>query len=326
MNISIPLKLDYDSELINLEKPKHQITIELKNGTHTISSRPIECGMAKHIEGETQKLYATVSFKYDFDEINSQLTIISSKVESPDAVNLKIGHPGYPQITTFEKKESVSSTKKLSDITYKSPLFPGLESIIDEERMEIKNAIIDESNKNGVTVFVKSPFPEMDFDDYQNLSLVYDVNEKTLETFVIDNIYDATKRIFHIESYFKDIVYFAPNQKFANVIGSTHDPKIEGKSWLKLWRNAFNAKSKICASFEYDDFNCTNGSDDGKHLVGGHIILGDKAGKIEVGSDDVYIIPICKAHNNNDKVFMMPIHERRAVRLGGFMQDFDFVV
>lgn len=325
MNITIPLKLEYNSELIKLRKTKHQILIELKNGTNTVSSKPIKCGVAKHIEGESQKLYATVSFKYDFDEVNSQLTIISSKLESPDSVNFRIGHPGYPQITSFIREERVSSPEKLNDITYKSPLFPDLKSIIDQERMKIKNAIIDESNKNGVTVFVKSPFPEMDFEDYQNLSLVYDVNEKTLETFEIDKVYDITKRIFHIESYFKDIVYFAPNQKFANVIGSTHDPKIEGKSWLKLWRNSFNAKSKICSSFEYNNFNCTDGSDNGKHLVGGHIILGDKAGKIELGSDDVYIIPICKAHNNNDNVFMLPIHERRAVRLGGFMQDFDFV-
>ena len=325
MNITIPLKLEYNNELIKLEKPNHQISIELKNGTNTLISEPIECGVACNIEGDTKKLYATVSFKYNFDEVNSQLTIISSEIESDDSINFTIGHPGYPKITSFKSEQKVSSLERLTDITYKSPLFPNLKSIIDRERGEIKNAIIDESNINGITVFVKSPFPEMEFEDYQNLSLVYDVYEKTLETFEVDKVYDVTKRIFHIESYFKDVVYFASNEKFANVIGSTHDPKIEGKSWLKLWRNAFNAKSKICASFEYNNFNCTDGSDNGKHLVGGHIILGDKASQIEVGSDDVYIIPICKAHNNNDKVFMMPIHERRAVRLGGFMQDFDFV-
>ncbi|MEM1001453.1 MAG: hypothetical protein AAGH46_02265 [Bacteroidota bacterium] len=323
MNISIPFKLEYDSNLIRLEKKENQISLELKNGKNTITSDPIECGIAKNIEGETQKLFATISFNYEFDEIKSELRIVSTKLNTPDSINLRIGHPGYPQIISFEKEEGVSLSRKSSDITYNSPLFPNLKPMIDEERMKIINAIIDESNKNGVTVFVKSPFPKMDYEDYQNLSLVYNVNEKTLETFQIDKVYGATERIFHVQSYFKDIVYFAPNQKFANVIGSTHDPKIEGKSWLKLWRNAFNAKSKICASFEYDDFNCTNGSDNGKHLVGGHIILGDKANKIELGSDDVYIIPICKAHNNNDRVYMMPIHERRAVRLGGFMEDFD---
>ncbi|GAA3515499.1 hypothetical protein GCM10022393_31790 [Aquimarina addita] len=321
MNISIPLKLYYDSELISLEKPKHQISIELKNGNNKITSEPIECGVAKNIEGETKKLFATFSFNYDFDEINSKLTIVSSELNTPDSINFRIGHPGYPQITTFKKEESLNSTKKLNDITYKSTLFMGLESIIDKERINIKNAIIDESNKKGVTVFVKSPFPKMNLEDYQNLSLVYDVNEKTIEPFNFNKVYDVTKKIFHIESYFKDIVYFPSNQKFANVIGSTHDPDIKGQSWLELWRNSFKAKSKICASFEYNGFNCTNGSDNGKHLVGGHVILGDKASKVEVGSDDVYIIPICKAHNNNNKVFMMPIHVRRAVRLGGFMQD-----
>lgn len=322
MNISIPIKLEYDSKLIKLEKTGHQISLELIDGKNTITSEPIECGITKSIDGETQKLFATISFNYDFDETNSELTIVSCELNTPDSVNFRIGHPGYPHITSFEDEDLFSPSGNSSDITYKSPLFPNLKSIIDEERTKVKNAIIDESNKNGVTVFVKSPFPKMDNEDYQNLSLVFDVNKRTLEAFDIDKVYDITKRIFHIQSYFKDVVYFANNQEFANVIGSTHDPDIGGKSWLELWRSAFNAKSKICASFEFNGFNCTNGSSRGIHLVGGHVIKGKRASKVDIGSDDVYIIPICKAHNNNDKVYMMPIQERRAVRLGGFMQDF----
>jgi len=324
MKIDIPIFLDYDNKVIKLRKAINSISIELKDGINSVISNPIECGIAKFIEGDSQTLYATVSLTYDFDKSKSKLTIVSSELNAPESIKFEIGHPGYPSIKSSEEPILISDSEKLRSISTKSPLLDGLQTIIHQEKERINSTIIKEANKNGITVFVKSPFPKMKFSDYLELSSVYDDDGNFVELFDLDKTYDSAKRIVHIESFFKDTVYFAESQKFANVIGSTHDPKVKGKSWLKLWRNAFNAKSKICSSFELDGFNCTSGSDNGKNLVGGHVILGDKASKVKVGSDDVYIIPICKAHNNNDKVYMKPIKEKRAVRLGGFMQYFDF--
>ena len=324
MNVNIPFRLEYENKLIKLIRAKDSFSLELKDGKNSLISNPIECGVAKFIEGDSRTLYATISFTYDFDETNSQLTIISSELNTPESVSFHIGHPGYPHITSSQEHISIDKSNKLKNISSKSPILPDLQSIINQEKEKVNNAIIKEANKNGITVFVKSPLPKMEFDDYLELSSVYNDDGSFVELFDVEKKYDSTKRIVHLASFFKDTVYFAENQKFANVIGSTHDPKVKGKSWLKLWRNAFNAKSKICSSFEFDGFDCTDDSDAGKNLVGGHVILGNKASKVTVGSDDVYIIPICKAHNNNDKVYMQPIYERRAVRLGGFMQDFSF--
>ena len=324
MNIKIPITLEYENTFIKLEKPKLNISLVLKNGVNLLTTNPIESGVAKYINGNSKKLYTTISFKYDYNKADSRLTIISNDYHSSDSLNLIIGHPGYPQITTlYRKNDSLNSSKDSFEISIESSLLPGLKSIIDVERLKMKKSIINEANKNGVNVFVKSPLPKMKVDDYLELSSVYDHNGKFVELFDNQKVYSSSKTIFHIESFHKGNVYFAKNQKFANVIGSTHDPQVGGKSWLRLWRESFNATSKICASFGFNEFDCTNGSNNGKHLVGGHVIFGDKAREVKTGSDEVYIIPICKGHNNNNNVYMLPIHEKKAVWLGGFMQDFN---
>lgn len=127
----------------------------------------------------------------------------------------------------------------------------------------------------------------------------------------ISRIPDIIKSGFQVQSKFKGTTKFASHAPFANVIGSTNDPKVGGQSWIGLWRSQFGDEH-YCTSLNFM-VNC------GTALVGGHVITGTVAKTMPVGST-VYIMPICKAHNNNNNVWMEAITNQNAVVLSDYLR------
>lgn len=110
---------------------------------------------------------------------------------------------------------------------------------------------------------------------------------------------------------------FSLKQAFANVIGSTNDPKPKPyTSWYGAWKHQFGFQLDKCSSYKFDEFECTEGD----NLDGGHVALDKDAQQWPVGSDAVYIIPICRAHNNNNKVYMEPVSNREALWLKNYLK------
>jgi hypothetical protein len=111
-----------------------------------------------------------------------------------------------------------------------------------------------------------------------------------------------------IESVLAGTAKFATGQAFANVIGSSGDPKIDGQTWVGLWAAEFGVYPGICTSYDFNGFDCSN------YIVGGHIIPGKQAERMPPGST-VYIMPICQKHNRNDSVYMAALQFQNAVWL-----------
>jgi hypothetical protein len=103
-------------------------------------------------------------------------------------------------------------------------------------------------------------------------------------------------------------------ETFANVIGSTSDPKIAGQSWIQLWANQFGHYPVNCTSLSYGGFPC------GNTFVGGHVISGQVAHVVAAGSNSIYIYPICHAHNSNDNVYMAALQYLDGVWLKNYLQ------
>ena len=116
---------------------------------------------------------------------------------------------------------------------------------------------------------------------------------------------------------------FSSTDDFANVIGSSSDPKVDGLAWINLWKRTYpGVPVTQCSSLKFPTnssfpagFPCTT------TFVGGHVILGQTASIVAQGSNSVYIIPICQKHNKNNGVYMMPITEGRAVRLNNYLKQ-----
>ena len=123
-------------------------------------------------------------------------------------------------------------------------------------------------------------------------------------------------QIGDVRSTFGGPVTFASTDVFANVIGSSGDPKVEGLAWIQLWKRTYpTATVTQCSSFDFPTgFGCTT------NFVGGHVIKGQTAQVVAAGSNDVFIIPICQKHNKNNNVYMKPIKENRAVWLKNYLK------
>lgn len=142
--------------------------------------------------------------------------------------------------------------------------------------------------------------------------------------------------------------------EFANISGSTHDPKYEDTSspdgelsWIKLIRRAYAANhvryvNSCCAVRDKIYFKdqsgaetamtvkCTHGGEadyDLKiYLHGAHVLLGTENLEPDSGAD-VLLVPLCKEHNTSKAMggfgtnyYMKLGRDIRAVKLTGYMQ------
>ncbi|PKE28087.1 hypothetical protein CWS43_23470 [Rahnella sp. AA] len=97
-----------------------------------------------------------------------------------------------------------------------------------------------------------------------------------------------------IRSTYKNITTWNNGQKFWNVIGSTDDPKIDGKSWIAVYREKcginpgnMSATGAVCS----------------KNALGGHVVKDGQSQYPEKNST-VYIVPICSGENSRPSVEM----------------------
>lgn len=80
------------------------------------------------------------------------------------------------------------------------------------------------------------------------------------------------------------------------------------------WNYAIGIRANMCTSDGYNpNFDCA------KQFVGGRVIAGPTAKRIKKGSNNVWILPICKQHNGTDKETMGAVKYTRAVTLKNYM-------
>ena len=152
-----------------------------------------------------------------------------------------------------------------------------------------------------------------------------DTETPTVRVYTAEDLMDETAsprvgdviQIGDVRSTYGGTYTFASTADFANVIGSSSDPKVDGLAWINLWKRTYPGVSVTeCSSLDFPTgFQCTT------NFVGGHVILGQTASMVAQGSNSVYIIPICQKHNKNNGVYMMPITEGRAVRLNNYLKQ-----
>lgn len=107
-------------------------------------------------------------------------------------------------------------------------------------------------------------------------------------------------------------VVWGVDADFAIVEGSTDDPYPPGfNSWISVWEDTYGPAPSVCASSGFPaGFVCTPDVD----LLGGHVIAGKQASSMDRG-DDVYVIPICNAHNNDDQIYMQATENQQVIQL-----------
>lgn len=197
---------------------------------------------------------------------------------------------------------------------YRTQLVPGADKVFNLIVRDANRAMIEAlKQQKEVIVQIRTPLPALSTKHYLSLCTVYR-NGEFLDMYDKDKDYGADIVIGNPESTWGGTVYMHHGENFANVIGSTEDPHIAGKSWIRLWADQFEHYPMICTSHNYGGFVC------GHTFVGGQVISGTVAHTVATGSNSVYIYPICHAHNNNDNVYMAALQYLDGVWLNNFQQ------
>ena len=161
-------------------------------------------------------------------------------------------------------------------------------------------------------------------EDRERFRLVY---KKEGEDWILHDIFGEGDEygddciVVPLESVYNGYLDFDPGWKFANVVGSVSDPKPNGhKNWIGFWSDMYKKEKKAEPVIKcYTDSNmygicppkrCICNTS----IIGGHIILGEEPKKCNVEST-VYIVPICKAHNNQKQGYMQTAETTFAAKL-----------
>jgi len=266
----------YQDSTVRLHGRPLAFAFALTAGEHSFRSRMFDIGTLQ----DGRELLAYVAFGYAYDQDEDTVTVCGPDYRSKDAMTL------------------VAAPRGSSDYSA-PPLAPGAEAALRELARSASEALIAALQLvPGLNVEVLRHPPDIPAADAYPWHVVYRSGE-FLELYEPGRLYGPQDRIVHINSVYKGTVKLGMHRKFANVIGSTRDPKVKSKTWISLWTlYSLQPAPNKCTSFQYNNFPCNT------KLVGGHIIMGKRARIILPGSDKVRIIPICIRHNNDDRVFM----------------------
>jgi hypothetical protein len=311
VTFSVGTPLAYRVRSLELPGLVHQIQAEFEDGSHTFTSSDFQLGTVHSLS--SRSLIGRLSFRYSYQAANRVITVCGTDFASGDGMTL-ITMPEGTDYAYFEHAASAGFTADQSGPwNYRTQLMPGAAQVINSIARGANDALISALEATpDLVVQVRKSFPELPMEHYLNLCVVYR-GGRFLELFDHSHQYEPDDEVHAVDSVWGGEVTLNKGENFANVIGSTSDPKVAGLSWIQLWARQFGMYPTTCESFNYGGFPC------GTYLVGGHIVLGKKAMVMAKGSNAVYIVPICAGHNNNDNVYMAALTYPKGVWLKNYL-------
>ncbi len=313
LDIRFSLPFPYQNEFVVLPAGEHSLVFQLEEGTHAARSTPVDLGVAHKVGG--RRLLGWFSFEYTYDPHRRVITVPGVDFHSARSMCLTT----VPEGTTEYCQQRVASGFVDDELTanpgwnYTTPLTPGLREVFTDVLRTVNSRVIAALQAQpSLIVQVRKHAPVFSVEEHQAFLVVYRDGEfQGLHEPGRD--YGPGAQVLTIESVFGGEVTLSYGEAFANVIGSTNDPKIAGLTWLQLWARQFGVYPIICTSYQSNGFAC------GSQLVGGHVISGTQAKTVAAGSNAVYIFPICIQHNNNDNVYMQGLKYLTGIWLKNYM-------
>ncbi len=303
--------------LAPLKISEHTVPVEfeLTAGKHVFNSEPIEIGTFFHY-----KVFGNISIPYNYDTDMKYITIAGSDDCGDKQIIIHTSLEKHPKMNNSHQLNNHSSKQVVPNVWKNfidtSPVFK--QAIKTSIRHAI-DTIVQRLLEAGLQgVIQTNPAPIITPNNYQDYKAMFmpkkiDVSQPTL-----NDLLEVQTIVF--STYYGTITWNL-NYSFANIIGSTYDPKPVGyASWIGLWADKCNGGNNTdhCSSFNYSDgktpFGC-NTTD----FVGGHVIPGMVAGSVAKGGT-AYIFPICKAHNNNNSIYMSMRYNPTGIVLHNYNQ------
>lgn len=314
IQVRFSLPIAYQNAFVTLHDGEHKVDFHLKEGTHVAQSEFVDLGVVDRVEG--RRLLGKFSFEYTYEPETHVVTVNGTDFDSARSMCLTTVPEGTSE---FCRQRVTGGGFVADDLTsnprwnYVTPLTPGLKDVFKGIVRTVNDRVIEALQEQPhLIVQVRKHPPEMSAEEHQKFLTVYrDGQFQGLHQ--PGRQYGPGEQVFTVDSVFGGEVTLSYGEAFANVIGSTHDPKIAGLTWIQLWANQFNTYPVVCTSYQSNGFGCGNG------LVGGHVIAGQHASIVPQGSNSVWIFPICVQHNNNDNVYMQALKYLKGIWLHNYM-------
>lgn len=317
LSLHVPLSPHYENQHVRVYRTSFYLQIPLTGGDQRTTTGEVVIGSLPALQNPT--LIGTLTVWSNYEPDTNTLTLCSTDLVSPDSTYLS----SYPQSS---RNQTCRQHTYLSDAApcgsnpnwnYCTNLTPGLMQEFQNTVRSAQEAIIQAAKDQGFTVVVRTPPPPVPPETADKLRMVYQEGVFK-EAFDPQKDYGEEMAIFDIESTWWGEIFLTAGENFANVIGSTPDPKIDGEYWRALWESQFGVAA-TCSSFHYPGGNypCTPPP---ASLKGGHVILGKTAKKMPKGSDKVFIMPICAKHNADDRTYMAAVEYQKGIALHNYME------
>ncbi len=313
LQVTVPLTPAYASESVTIEQTTTTLTIPLIPGEQRSTTPEQVVGSLS--DAANPNLVGTLTVWSSYDPTYHVLTLLGSEFESEDSTYLST-YPQSGRDRTFKQQARPSDAGPGDTSSLWASAADSTAEMAELFQSTVRSAneaIVEAAVAQGISVIVRTPPPELPPELEEKLLLVYE-NGVFKEPYDPDKEYGEDTQVFNIQSTFGGTMVLAAGTDFANVIGSTYDPKIEGRAWRELWEVTFHVEGNRCASEGFQGFECST------TYIGGHVIPGKVASEVAQGSNIVFIIPICQRHNKSNSVYMNPIVYNQAVSLHHYME------
>ncbi len=293
---TIPISPLFNHRLIKLEPSTQEIELKLTDGDHVATSSPIQIGTSG-----PEPLFAQVELPYTISDSGKFIKLCDDDSRIDNTINLRLGKGQKMKSEAILKH--MKPTEKITKKTIKTLLENEDSPLENNLRKTLKNAqdnIIKNAREHGLGVLLRKSPPAITSKNINNLIGICGLDKDKL------NAMSENERISYLEMELKStyggLGIITTGTQFANVIGSTHDPKIDGKYWISAWKDFTKHKANQCASKNWR----SNGKNYCKGiLIGGHVILGTVPSEVTPETDKtVFIVPICTSHNARGDFYM----------------------
>jgi len=318
LTINLPLTPSYEDEAAQLAAHTVAVTLDLSGGERTFVSEPVAVGTYRGLDVRAQ-----LAFVYAYDPDENKLTIHGNDDRTDQQLTITTYLSGAPD-QTLRQAPSLAFRATPNDLGRNAPRLnlwaehvgrrPVFVKALSDVARGANEALVKGAIDGGVSAVLQLGTPPLvtleNLDDWKRM-----FGEPLEANMTPDRVADVARMQFKVNSTYVGTVTWAANADFANVIGSTYDPKVPGYTWIGLWSDKCNGGSAptTCASQNFFGGD-TSGKTCNTTYIGGHVITGQTAMSMPSGST-VYIYPICTTHNANNGYYMESLNYHTGVQL-----------
>ena len=314
LTIDLPITQAYQSGDVTLNAQTIPARLELTEREHLFRSDKVLVGKYNSID-----IHAQIEFWYKYDAGQNKITLRGNDDKSDAQLSITTFSGGSPSLAFRHTPNAVAQTQAnmWADHVRQDA---GLANVMTAQTRQCNQVLVDALIDAGISaVLVLRPTPIITL---ANLAAYRDMlGDEIGATENLDTESEIKLLQFRLNSVYGGNVTWANNAQFANIIGSTTDPRpSKYSSWLDMWRTEVNGGNAPANCTSLNFFSNDPSRKCSTTFVGGHVVTGQTPLSPATGST-VYLYPICNVHNGVNSCYMEVKQNRTGIQLNDYMKS-----